>query len=249
MDYGLPGSPIHGIFQARILEWFAISFSRGELSRGWNRDGKWENNCRTQLRRPHLLVSWDHPIYTHCPNTITTSVPFHLSKPSWLRQQILRTTLEITGEKAWRRNLAELWGVGRVMRKSQPSGAHLGWGRGCRGGVHAGSRGRSSCFLLQAVASHWGFLSKVITELGLRKGGQKDTGGKERGLKSRCRKHGGPGKRSMKGRGINTKRLREGWGDTVRGKSDYEWPLGHVSKSNPLPSLTDRDAFSSKTLP
>ena len=29
MDYSLPGSSIHGIFQARILEWVAISFSRG----------------------------------------------------------------------------------------------------------------------------------------------------------------------------------------------------------------------------
>ena len=29
MDCGLPGSSIHGIFQARILEWVAISFSRG----------------------------------------------------------------------------------------------------------------------------------------------------------------------------------------------------------------------------
>ena len=28
MDYSLPGSSIHGIFQARILEWDAISFSR-----------------------------------------------------------------------------------------------------------------------------------------------------------------------------------------------------------------------------
>ena len=28
MDYGLPGSSIHGISQARILEWVAISFSR-----------------------------------------------------------------------------------------------------------------------------------------------------------------------------------------------------------------------------
>ena len=27
-NYGLPGSSIHGIFQARILEWVAISFSR-----------------------------------------------------------------------------------------------------------------------------------------------------------------------------------------------------------------------------
>ena len=29
MDSGLPGSPIPGILQARILEWVAISFSRG----------------------------------------------------------------------------------------------------------------------------------------------------------------------------------------------------------------------------
>ena len=29
MDCSLPGSTIHGIFQARVLEWAAISFSRG----------------------------------------------------------------------------------------------------------------------------------------------------------------------------------------------------------------------------
>ena len=28
-DCSLPGSAIHGILQARILEWVAISFSRG----------------------------------------------------------------------------------------------------------------------------------------------------------------------------------------------------------------------------
>ena len=27
MDYSLPGSTIHGIFQARVLEWVAIAFS------------------------------------------------------------------------------------------------------------------------------------------------------------------------------------------------------------------------------
>ena len=27
MDYSLSGSSIHGIFQARVLEWVAISFS------------------------------------------------------------------------------------------------------------------------------------------------------------------------------------------------------------------------------
>ena len=29
MDCSLPGSSIHGIFQARVLEWVAISFSSG----------------------------------------------------------------------------------------------------------------------------------------------------------------------------------------------------------------------------
>ena len=29
MDYSLPGSSIHGIFQARVLEWGAIAFSAG----------------------------------------------------------------------------------------------------------------------------------------------------------------------------------------------------------------------------
>ena len=35
MDCSLPGSTIHGIFQARILEWVAISFSRRS---SWPRD-------------------------------------------------------------------------------------------------------------------------------------------------------------------------------------------------------------------
>ena len=35
-DCSLPGSFVHGIFQARILEWVAISFSKGS---SWSRDG------------------------------------------------------------------------------------------------------------------------------------------------------------------------------------------------------------------
>ena len=38
VDYTPPGSSIHGIFQARVLEWGAISFSRGSSQpRDWNR--------------------------------------------------------------------------------------------------------------------------------------------------------------------------------------------------------------------
>ena len=38
MDYRSPGSSVHGILQARILEWVAISFSRGS---SWLRDQIW----------------------------------------------------------------------------------------------------------------------------------------------------------------------------------------------------------------
>ena len=43
MDCSLPGSSVHGIFQARILEWVAISFSRGS---SWPRD---------RTRVPHIV--------------------------------------------------------------------------------------------------------------------------------------------------------------------------------------------------
>ena len=38
MDCSLPGFSIHGIFQARVLEWVAISFSRWS---SWPRDRTW----------------------------------------------------------------------------------------------------------------------------------------------------------------------------------------------------------------
>ena len=36
MDCNLPGSSTHGIFQARVLEWGAIAFSRLEVLEGFN---------------------------------------------------------------------------------------------------------------------------------------------------------------------------------------------------------------------
>ena len=46
MDSTLPHSSVHGIFQARVLEWGAISFSRGS---SWSRD--WTRVSRTVGRR------------------------------------------------------------------------------------------------------------------------------------------------------------------------------------------------------
>ena len=46
MDCGLPGSSSQGIFQARILEWVAISFSRGSSQ---PRDRTWVSHTASRL--------------------------------------------------------------------------------------------------------------------------------------------------------------------------------------------------------
>ena len=50
MDCSLPGSSVHGIFQARILEWVAISFSRGS---SWPRD-----QTQVSLTAGRFFTSW-----------------------------------------------------------------------------------------------------------------------------------------------------------------------------------------------
>ena len=50
MDYSLSGSSVHGIFQARILEWGAISFSRrSSRPRDWIRVSRVVGRCFTVL--------------------------------------------------------------------------------------------------------------------------------------------------------------------------------------------------------
>ena len=57
MDCSLPGSSVHGIFQARVLEWAAISFSRGSSQ---PRDRTWvscmANRCFTTLSHQGSLL-------------------------------------------------------------------------------------------------------------------------------------------------------------------------------------------------
>ena len=46
MDCSLPGSSVHGIFQARVMEWVAISFSRGpSWPREWNQVSRIAGRC------------------------------------------------------------------------------------------------------------------------------------------------------------------------------------------------------------
>ena len=44
MDCSLPGSSIHGVFQARVLEWVAIAFSVGILIK-YHEGGKKEHQA------------------------------------------------------------------------------------------------------------------------------------------------------------------------------------------------------------
>ena len=56
MDCSLPGSSIHGIFQARVLEWGAIAFSGGALCWGiFQRHMYPVSHCFNQVVPIHLF--------------------------------------------------------------------------------------------------------------------------------------------------------------------------------------------------
>ena len=55
MDCSLPGSSIYGIFEARVLEWVAISFSRGSYqSRDWTQVSCSAGRCFTTCHQGSL---------------------------------------------------------------------------------------------------------------------------------------------------------------------------------------------------
>ena len=62
MDCSLPGSSVHGIFQARVLEWVAISFSRGSSQ---PRDRTWVSCIVRQIL--YHGATWEIIIYNNCP--------------------------------------------------------------------------------------------------------------------------------------------------------------------------------------
>ena len=71
MDCSLPGSSLHGIFQARILEWGAISFSRGSS----------QHRNRTRVSRTVLLLLLlSH--FSHVRLCATPQTPAHQAPPS-----------------------------------------------------------------------------------------------------------------------------------------------------------------------
>ena len=76
MDCSLPGSSVHGIFQARILEWVAISYSRGSSRPGvWTHISwvsciagiffmVWATKEALDISKAELIISPFLPVYS-----------------------------------------------------------------------------------------------------------------------------------------------------------------------------------------
>ena len=87
MDYNPPGSSVHGILQARILEWAAISFSKGAFQ---PRDQTWVSwiaggnaiptgggNFFTNWETQFTVYAWVYPAPLTCMS-IFMPVPYFL---------------------------------------------------------------------------------------------------------------------------------------------------------------------------
>ena len=105
MDSSLPGSSIHGIFQARVLKWLAISFSRGS---SWPRD--W---TQVSCIASRCVTIWA-PRHTNQSSTVwsllalglmlllpSVSLPLHLTPWPW----------HIKHQPTWEIWLPQMWHV------------------------------------------------------------------------------------------------------------------------------------------
>ena len=79
MDCSLQGSSIHGIFQARVLEWVTISFSRG-FSRP--RDRTWVSRIADR----HFTI-WATREASHISNKRLSTTNWHLSRALPMSEQ------------------------------------------------------------------------------------------------------------------------------------------------------------------
>ena len=85
MDCSPPGSSVHGIFQARVLEWGAIAFSRGSSQpRDQTQVSCIIGSCFTlwATREAKLIIAYSNLInYTFLSETVTFIFPFSLLSP------------------------------------------------------------------------------------------------------------------------------------------------------------------------
>ena len=76
MDCSLPGSSIHGIFQARVLEWIAISFSRGS--------SRPSNQTRVSHIAGRLFTIWATRKALNDDTIVSNEEPISFPSPSYM---------------------------------------------------------------------------------------------------------------------------------------------------------------------
>ena len=101
IDCGSPGSSVHGISQARILEWVAISFSRGS---SWPRDQTWVSHIAGRFftiwatrEAPIKLASYEINYYSILLPTCYTDICQHGGS--------VFSTFDSTEQTDWNRKL------------------------------------------------------------------------------------------------------------------------------------------------
>ena len=98
LDCNPPGSSIHGISQARILEWVAISFSRGSY---WPRDRTWVS-CTAGEFFTHWAIN---------PNMREgTSFKYYTGQDFYISE--MRLFL-------WLKGTAELWNLTKISSRTK----------------------------------------------------------------------------------------------------------------------------------
>ena len=81
MDCGPPGSSVHGILQARILEWVAMPSSRGPFQPR----GQIHNSCGSYIKGElNCWATWKTPIPLSVSLSVSLSLCLSLSLAHWL---------------------------------------------------------------------------------------------------------------------------------------------------------------------
>ena len=72
MNYSLPGSYVHGILQARILEWISLSSSRSSQPKDWTQVSFFTGDFLYHLRHPRRLRIPEWVAYPFCRGIFLT---------------------------------------------------------------------------------------------------------------------------------------------------------------------------------